>query len=85
MTDPPGRPESPAEPAADRRRLLLLASVFLVGACGLIYELAMGAVASYLMGDSVTQYSLVIGTFLASMGLGSWLTQWVRQRLLGVR
>lgn len=71
-------------PAGSRsRRLLLLFSVFVVGACGLIYELAAGAVASYLMGDSVTQYSLVIGTFLAAMGLGSWLTQWMREKLLG--
>jgi len=85
MTDPPGRPDSDSPPAADRRRrVLLLASVFLVGACGLVYELGLGAVASYLMGNSVTQYSLVIGAFLASMGLGSWLTQWVRHRLLGV-
>jgi len=63
------------------RRLLLLLSVVIVGACGLLYELALGAVASYLMGDSVTQYSLVIGAFLASMGLGAWLSQWVRRDL----
>lgn len=80
----PAPPDPPEPPAADARsrRLLLLASVFLVGACGLLYELAAGAVASYLMGDSVTQYSLVIGTFLAAMGLGSWLTQFVRTALL---
>lgn len=74
----------PSLPAvhARRRRLVLLASVFVVGACGLIYELAAGAAASYLMGDSVTQYSLVIGAFLAAMGLGSWLSQWVRGDLL---
>lgn len=75
-------PSPPAAPAR-RRHLILLVSVFIVGACGLIYELVAGAVASYLMGDSVTQYSLVIGTFLAAMGLGSWLTQWVRGDLLG--
>jgi len=71
--------------AGDRpRRLLLLFSVFAIGGCGLLYELAAGAVASYLIGNSVTHYSLVIGTFLASMGLGAWLTQWVRERLLSV-
>jgi len=64
------------------RRLLLLFSVVLVGACGLMYELALGAAASYLMGDSVTQYSLVIGAFLAAMGLGAWLTQWIGRQLL---
>lgn len=65
-------------------RLLILFSVFVIGACGLMYELIAGAVASYLLGDSVTQYSLVIGIFLAAMGLGSYLTQWVRNNLLGI-
>ena len=31
----------------------LLASVFIVAACGLVYELAAGALASYLLGDSI--------------------------------
>src|SRR4029078_2240848 len=31
-----------------------------------------GTLASYLLGDSVTQFSTVIGTYLAAMGLGSW-------------
>ena len=31
--------------------VLLLASVFVIAACGLVYELAAGALASYLMGD----------------------------------
>jgi len=65
-----------------RDRLFLLASVFILGACGLIYELIAGAAASYLMGDTVTQYSLVIGTFLAAMGVGAQLTRWVRRNLL---
>jgi len=65
-------------------RLLLLVSVVLIGACGLMYELVLGAVASYLVGDSVTQYSLVIGAFLAAMGLGAWLTQWIDRHLLRI-
>ena len=51
----------------------LLASVFVVAACGLVYELAAGALASYLLGDSVLQFSTVIGTYLFAMGVGSWL------------
>ena len=42
-------------------RLLLLASVFVISTCGLIYELVAGTLASYLLGDSVTQFSTVIG------------------------
>jgi hypothetical protein len=40
----------------------LLASVFVVAACGLVYELAAGTLASYLLGDSILQFSTVIGT-----------------------
>jgi hypothetical protein len=55
--------------------LALLASVFVVAACGLVYELAAGALASYLLGDSVLQFSTIIGTYLFAMGMGSWLSR----------
>lgn len=64
--------------------LALLASIFLVAACGLVYELLIATVSSYLLGSSVTQFSLSIGLFVGSMGLGSWLSQRVRKNLLGV-
>ncbi len=60
----------------------LLASVFLIAACGLVYELAAGALASYLLGDSVTQFSTVIGTYLFAMGVGSWLSRWLERQLV---
>lgn len=63
-------------------RWVLLGSVFVVAACGLVYELVAGAVSSYLMGDAVTQFSLVIGTFLCAMGVGAYLARFVRRRLL---
>src|SRR5437870_11862477 len=62
----------------------LLASVFIVAACGLVYELAAGALASYLLGDSVLQFSTVIGVYLFAMGLGSWLSRFVERQLVGV-
>ena len=65
-------------------RLLLLASVFVIATCGLIYELIAGTLASYLLGDSVTQFSTVIGAYLFAMGVGSWLSRFVERRLLGV-
>jgi predicted membrane-bound spermidine synthase len=46
----------------------LLASVFVVAACGLLYELAAGTLASYLLGDSILQFSTVIGAYLFAMG-----------------
>jgi spermidine synthase len=63
-------------------QVVLLASVFVVAACGLVYELAMGAVSSYLLGDAITQFSLVIGVFLCAMGVGSFIAKFVRRRLL---
>ncbi len=60
----------------------LLASVFVVAACGLVYELAAGALASYLLGDSVLQFSTVIGTYLFAMGIGSWLSRFIERQLV---
>jgi spermidine synthase len=60
----------------------LLASVFVIAACGLVYELVAGAAASYLLGDSVTQFSIVIGTYLAAMGVGSYLSRYIRSGLV---
>ncbi len=59
----------------------LLASVFVVAACGLIYELAAGAVASYLLGDSILQFSTVIGAYLFAMGLGSYFSRFFERQL----
>ncbi|HEX2757564.1 MAG TPA: polyamine aminopropyltransferase, partial [Thermoanaerobaculia bacterium] len=52
-------------------------TVLLIAACGLVYELVAGALASYLLGDSVTQFSLVIGVYLTALGLGAFLSRFV--------
>lgn len=57
--------------------LFLLLAVFVIATCGLIYELVAGALASYLLGDSVKQFSFVIGTYLFSMGVGSYLAKFI--------
>jgi spermidine synthase len=62
--------------------LALLASVFVIAACGLVYELAAGALASYLLGDSVLQFSTIIGGYLFAMGLGSWLSRHLERQLV---
>ena len=61
----------------------LLFSVFVIASCGLAYELVAGALASYLLGDSVTQFSTVIGTYLFAMGAGSWLSKYITRDLIG--
>ena len=60
----------------------LLVSVFIIASCGLVYELIAGTLASYLLGDSVTQFSTVIGTYLFSMGIGSYLSRYVGKGLV---
>ena len=66
-----------------RLPLLLLVSVFVVATCGLIYELVAGTLASYLLGDSVTQFSTIIGTYLFAMGIGSYLSKFFNRNLIG--
>ena len=65
-----------------QRHRLLLFSVFIIATCGLVYELIAGTLASYLLGDSVTQFSTIIGTYLFSMGIGSWLSRYIEGNLL---
>ena len=60
----------------------LLFSVFVVASCGLAYELIAGALSSYLLGDSITQFSTVIGCYLFAMGVGSWLSRYVERQLV---
>ncbi len=66
-------------PEGRRYALALIASVFVVAICGLVYELLASTIASYLLGDSVTQFSTVIGVFLFAMGLGSWCSRYVKE------
>ena len=61
---------------------LLLTAVFVIATCGLIYELVAGTLASYLLGDSVMQFSTIIGVYLFSMGIGSFLSSWFDKSLL---
>jgi spermidine synthase len=62
-------------------RTLLFVTVMVVGTCGLVYELVVGALASYLLGDSVTQFSTVIGGYLFAMGIGSYLSRFIERGL----
>lgn len=65
-----------------QNQYLLLLSVFVIATCGLIYELIAGTLASYLLGDSVTQFSIIIGLYLFSMGIGSYLSKYVNKNLI---
>ena len=62
--------------------VVLFLSVALIAACGLIYELVAGTLASYLLGDSVFQFSTVIGSYLFAMGVGSYLSRFIVRGLV---
>ena len=52
-------------------RIVLLFAAFVCAACGLVYELALIALGSYLVGNSVVQASVVLSVFVFSMGVGA--------------
>lgn len=60
-----------------RRPSLLFLNVIIIATCGLIYELLAATVSSYVLGDSVTQFSLIIGVYLSAMGVGSYLSRFI--------
>ena len=60
---------------------LLFLNVFVIATCGLIYELLAGTLSSYVLGDSVTQFSIIIGIYLFAMGVGSWLSRFIDKNL----
>ncbi len=63
------------------KEVILLLSTFIIAICGLVYELLEGTISSYLLGDSIYHFSLVIGLFMSSMGIGAWLSRFVEERL----
>ncbi|GCB51941.1 polyamine aminopropyltransferase [Streptomyces sp. NL15-2K] len=80
-TDPAVTPP----PATHSRaaRFLLLLAVFVCAACGLVYELALTALGSYLIGNSVTQTSVVISVMVFAMGIGSLAAKPMQRRAVG--
>lgn len=64
-----------------KRTPLLFLNVIIIATCGLIYELLAGTLSSYVLGDSVTQFSLIIGIYLFAMGVGSYLSKYVEKNV----
>ena len=64
-----------------KRAPLLFLNVFVIATCGLIYELLAVTLSSYVLGDSVTQFSLIIGIYLFAMGVGSWLSRFIDKHI----
>lgn len=68
--------------ATPRQLAILQLAVLVVAICAIIYELIIATVSSYLLGDSVYQFSITIGLFMFAMGLGSYVTKLLTKHLL---
>jgi len=67
----------------DRKQLfILLLSILIVALCAITYQLIIGTVSSYLIGNSVYQFSLTIGLFMFAMGVGSFLSKGIIRNLI---
>src|SRR5215470_9711341 len=51
------------------RTPVLFLNVLIIATCGLVYELQAATLSSFVLGDSVTQFSLVIGLYLSAPGV----------------
>ncbi len=75
--------ESSAPAGANRRSVqVLLGSILIVALCSITYELIVGTLSSYLLGNSVFQFSVIIGLYMSAMGVGSYLSKFVENDLL---
>ena len=86
-------PQTPGTtPAADtaqsyadlpqRQAVVLLLSILVVALCGIVYQLIIGTVSSYLLGNSVFQFSMTIGFFMFAMGVGSYLSRFFNTHVI---
>ena len=85
MQEEPMTTNQPGSDIADisaQQSGVLLVSIMLVAACGIAYELIISTVSSYLLGDSVVQFSLTIGLFMFAMGSGSYLSKLIGEKRL---
>ena len=60
---------------------LLLFTTLLISICSIIYELMISSISSYLQGDSITQFSITIGLYMSAMGIGSYLSKFMKKKL----
>ena len=65
-----------------KKNIIISFSVFVAGLCSIIYELLISTAATYFLGDSVKQFSITIGIYLFSMGIGAYLSKFNQEKPL---
>lgn len=64
------------------KKALIPFAVFIAGLCSIIYELLISTTATYFLGDGVRQFSIIIGVYLFSMGIGAFLSKFLKHKPL---
>ena len=72
----------PEGQSKQKQSATLIYAAFIAGLCSIIYELLIATTVSYFMGDSVKFFSLTIGLYMAAMGLGSYISKFITDKLL---
>ncbi|MGK0391498.1 MAG: spermidine synthase [Maribacter sp.] len=67
---------------ASKEKSILILSIFIVGLCSIIYELLISTTSSYFLGDSIKQFSIIIGVYMAAMGVGAYLSRLMEKDLM---
>lgn len=65
-----------------KQSLVLMAALFATGLSGIVAEYVLATLATYFLGDSVFQWTIVLSLMLFSMGLGSRFSQRFEKNLL---
>ena len=60
---------------------LLMFTTLIISGCSICYELIISAISSYLIGDSTLQYSITIGLYMSAMGLGAYISKYIKNNL----
>jgi spermidine synthase len=88
VTEPAEQDAAPGKPRGRIARTAVLVAVFICAACGLVYELALVALGSYLIGDTVGQASIVLSLMVFAMGIGALaakpLQRWAAPAFAGI-
>jgi len=65
-----------------KNNVLISFAVFIAGLCSIVYELLISTTATYFLGNSVKQFSLIIGIYLFAMGVGAYLSKFYKGKSL---
>lgn len=66
----------------NRTSTFLKAALFATGLAGIVSEYTLSTLATYFLGDSVFQWTMIVSIMLFSMGIGSRISKNIQERLL---